>query len=61
MHSVFSLDSGLITKSHSEHIKLIEALKRKDTNIAVKLVEEQKERAFSELLQHFKEDKKIKL
>jgi len=54
MRSIFSLIPDLMNKSHGEHIKLIEALKRKDTNFAVKLVEIQKERAFSNLLNYLK-------
>jgi len=56
VRSVFSLDPGLMNKSHSEHIKLIEAFKSKDKNLTVKIVEEQKERASSTLLKYSEKD-----
>ena len=47
-----------MNKSHGEHIKLVEELKRKDKNLAVKLVGVQKERAMSTLLKYFEKDNK---
>jgi len=57
MRSVFYLVPELMNKSHDEHIKLIELLKRKDTEEAIKIIKYQTERVLSEILKYFKNKK----
>jgi len=54
MRSIFLLIPNLIDVSQKEHIKIKEAIAKKDVVLAVKLVRIQKRRAFSALMEYFK-------
>jgi len=56
LRSVFFLVPSLINTSHKEHIKIKEAIARKDAVHAVKLIRIQKKRAFSALEEYFKKN-----
>ena len=59
MRSIFSLAPNIIEQSLSEHVELVDILKKKDKNLAVTIMKKHKKRAFSALLKYFNKKGKL--
>jgi len=53
MRSIFLLEPDIIEQSYNEHIQLIDILKKKDKNLAVRIMKKHRKRTFSALLEYF--------